>query len=63
MKKTLGIITVMILVSCGGSKKETAKEIKEIVCGDSIEQILYSETGVEYTMRVPGKCDTIYVSE
>ena len=62
MKTILISSIAMFAFSCSNDKPEEARKIKEIVCGDSIDQKLYIETGEEYTMRVPGKCDTIYES-
>lgn len=63
MKKLLTVLSIVILTSCGGSKENEARVIKEIVCGDSVEQHLYDQNGNEYTGKVPGKCDTIYEAE
>lgn len=60
MKNLLLLSMTSILFSCSNSKEDAPRKIKEIVCGDSIDQKLYIETGEEYTARVPGKCDTIY---
>ncbi len=62
MKTLLICSIVLFAISCSSNKQDEPRKIKEIVCGDSIDQKLYIETGEEYTMRVPGKCDTIYES-
>lgn len=59
MKQVIVLLMLLSLAACGTSKKEEPVMIKKVVCGDSVDQILYNEAGTEYTFRVPGKCDTI----
>ncbi|MCU0361115.1 MAG: hypothetical protein MUF75_10430 [Bacteroidia bacterium] len=62
MKKLISAIAISSLFACSNPKQDAPKQIKEIVCGDSIEQELFDDEGNSYTMKVPGKCDTIYES-
>jgi len=60
MKNLLFLSLICIAFSCSNTKEDAPRKIKEIVCGDSIEQELFDDEGNSYTMKVPGKCDTIY---
>ncbi|MBL7901620.1 MAG: hypothetical protein JNK73_06470 [Bacteroidia bacterium] len=60
MKNVFLLSLICIAFSCSNTKEDAPRKIKEIVCGDSVDQKVYIETGEEYTMRVPGTCDTIY---
>lgn len=62
MKTSLICSLALFVFSCANAKQDEPRKIKEIVCGDSVDQTLYIETGEEYTTRLPGKCDTIYES-
>lgn len=57
------VLLPLVFMACGGSKNDSPKVIKEIVCGDSVEQELYDQEGNVFTSRIPGKCDTIFESE
>jgi len=61
--KTINILGLTLcLVACSNSKPDEPRRIKEIICGDSIEQKLFDPDGNVYTMKIPGTCDTIYES-
>jgi len=63
MKKLFTLLALVALVSCSGSHKEEPKQIKKIVCGDSVEQEMFDQNGVAIKVKVAGKCDTVLVTE
>lgn len=60
MKSILACFSLLFVFACSGNKQDEPRKIKEIVCGDSVEQELFDEQGNAYFMKLPGKCDTIY---
>lgn len=63
MKTTSAFVLLLFAFACSSNKQDEARKIKEIVCGDSIEQELYDQNGNVYFGKMPGKCDTIYEGE
>jgi len=61
MKKLTTLIGICILCSCSNPKNEAP--IKKVVCGDSVETEMFDENGTAFTVRIPGKCDTVLVTE
>ncbi|MDI1356156.1 MAG: hypothetical protein PSX36_14650 [bacterium] len=59
MKNMLMLFALVAGCACGGTKKDAGAVIKKVVCGDSVEKIMYDQNGSEYRLKVPGKCDTI----
>lgn len=62
MKNILILAALGLLVSCG-DKKTDQPVTKKVICGDSVEQELFDESGNSYIVRIPGQCDTIEVQE
>ena len=62
MKELLTIIVLIVVVSCSPSEEKKHALNTKIVCGDSIEQEMFDETGNVIFVKVPGKCDTIGVT-
>jgi len=63
MKNLLLLSLTCIAFSCSNTKEDAPRKIKEIVCGDSVEQEIFDEQGRAYFVKLPGKCDTIYENE
>lgn len=62
MKQMMILFALLILFACGGSKNENSAVTKKVVCGDSVEQEMYDQSGQVFFVKVPGKCDTIIVN-
>ncbi len=61
--KTLLICSIALFaISCSSNKQDEPRKIKEIVCGDSVEQELFDQNGNIFFVKKPGTCDTIYES-
>ncbi len=63
MKKLFTLLALVALVSCSGSHKDEPKQIKKIVCGDSVETEMFDVNGNSIMVKSPGKCDTVLVTE
>jgi hypothetical protein len=63
MKSLISVLTLMAMVACSESKKESEEPGYKIVCGDSIEQEQFDENGDVLFVKIPGTCDTILFRE
>lgn len=57
------VLLLAALSACGDSNNDPPKMKQKIVCGDSVDSEMFDQDGNVYTVRMPGKCDTLLVPE
>ncbi len=62
MKALVILLFSLMACNCSNTKHDEPRKIKEIVCGDSVEQELFDQNGNVFFVKKPGTCDTIYES-
>lgn len=63
MKSILLASSVICMFSCGSAKPDAEKKQFKIVCGDSVETEMFDQNGTAFSVKIPGKCDTVYTNE